>query len=211
MVLSELPASPGPTHSVFDVLAAAALHAPRGRVGILGFAAGGLMAPLRALGATGPVEAIDLDPTGHALFARHCGDWAGRLRWKKAEAAAWLRGQPAHFDVLIEDLSVPQDGDVFKPEISWTVMPALVRDKLRPGGLAVFNLMRPPGGSLTREIARLARLFPSACQVRFAEYENRILIAGDALPAPRELGRRLRAALTDIGSRQARRIEVGRA
>ncbi len=65
VVLSEMRTSPGPTHSVFDVLAAAlAVLAPNQRIGVLGFAGGGMLAPLRGLGVTGPVEAVALERTG---------------------------------------------------------------------------------------------------------------------------------------------------
>ncbi|MEC9081308.1 MAG: hypothetical protein VYE44_05980, partial [Verrucomicrobiota bacterium] len=50
-VLSEVLAQPGPTNSVFDALAALVrLFSPGARVGLLGFAGGGIIAPLRAMG-----------------------------------------------------------------------------------------------------------------------------------------------------------------
>ena len=43
VVISEMRATPGPTHSVFDVLAAlVAVLMPAGRIGVLGFAGGGM-------------------------------------------------------------------------------------------------------------------------------------------------------------------------
>ncbi|NIP94518.1 MAG: hypothetical protein GWO24_14175, partial [Akkermansiaceae bacterium] len=56
-VLSEILEEPGSTHSVFDVLAAAvAVFSPGRRVAVLGFAGGGMMAPLRKLGGDHEVE-----------------------------------------------------------------------------------------------------------------------------------------------------------
>ena len=62
VVISELRTSAGPTHSVFDVLAAAiAVLAPTGRIGVLGFAGGGMIAPLRGLGVASVIDSVDLD------------------------------------------------------------------------------------------------------------------------------------------------------
>ena len=52
--------------------------------------------------------------------------------------------------MLMDDLSVPQGGDVFKPDISWNVLPVLIRQRLRPAGFGVFNLMPAPAVSGTR-------------------------------------------------------------
>jgi spermidine synthase len=210
VVVCEMRAVPGPTHSVFDVLAALmAVLAPGGRVGVLGFSGGGLMAPLRQLGADGPVEAVDLDGAAHRLFRRHCGRWAGTVRWEQADALDWLRRRPGKFDLLLEDLSVPAGDDVHKPAVSWRGLPEEMRRRLGPRGVAVFNLL-PPGGPWLARVQRMAGLFGPgpACLVRFAEFENCVLVAGRGVPSARRLGRLLRAALRRLGSRQAGRIQV---
>ena len=115
VVLSELRTSSGPTHSVFDVLAASlAVLAPAGRLGVLGFAGGGMMAPLRALGVPTVIDSVDLDRAGYDLFREHCPHWSEGVNWQQADAVAWLRQQPRDFALLLDDLSVPQDDDVFK-------------------------------------------------------------------------------------------------
>src|SRR6187402_1025733 len=91
VVISELRTSPGPTHSVFDVLAALiAILAPVGRIGVLGFAGGGMMAPLRGLGVESTIDSVDLDRAGYDLFRRHCPAWAEQVNWREADAVAWL-------------------------------------------------------------------------------------------------------------------------
>lgn len=71
VVISELRTSPGPTHSVFDVLASIiSVFAPQNRIGVLGFAGGGMMAPLRALGVRAVIDSVDLDRTGYDLFKK---------------------------------------------------------------------------------------------------------------------------------------------
>ena len=209
VVISELRTSPGPTHSVFDVLAALiAILPPAKRIGVLGFAGGGMMAPLRALGVETTIETVDLDRSAYTAFCRHCPEWIQHVNWQHADAAKWLRQQRGKFDLLIEDLSVPLGGDVVKPDISWNVLPGLIRKRLCRGGAAIFNLMLPPGGRWNPDLNRLAAGFQSACVVDFDEFENRILIGGDHLPSARELGLRLRRSLSQLGSRQADRIHV---
>lgn len=209
VVISELRTTPGPTHSVFDVLAALVAElAPAGRVGVLGFAGGGMMAPLRGLGWERRIESVDLERTGHELFQRHCPAWAGGVRWAQGDAVDWLRRQRGRFALLLEDLSIPRDGDVIKPAVSWEVLPGLMLRRLRPGGVGLANLLRPTSGRWSPDLPRLAAGYATARVVEFDEFENRILVGGDELPSARELGRSLRAALRQVRSRQAGRIRV---
>ena len=209
VVISELRTSPGPTHSVFDVLAATiAVLAPKDRIGVLGFAGGGMIAPLRGMGVTSVIDSVDLDRAGYDLFRQHCPEWAGGVKWQQADAVAWLREQPRTFGLLMDDLSVPQDGDVFKPAISWDVLPELMRSRLRPGGFGVFNLLPEPGDTWNSDLTRVVSLFKTARIIDLDDFENHILITGDTLPTARELGSQLRQSLRHLRSRQAGRIQV---
>lgn len=209
IVLSELRTTPGPTHSVFDALAAAVASAPSTkRIGLLGFAGGSVMAPLRALGVDGAIDCVDLERAGHDLFRRHCHTWSGQVNWDQADAVDWLRRQPQNFDVLVEDLSVPVEGDVIKPQVSWDVLPELIVKRLAPGGVGIFNLLPTPGRRWTSELSRLAGLFGAAHVVTLDEFENRILIGSDELPETREHGVQLRLTLRRIRSRHAGRIHI---
>lgn len=209
VVLSELRTSPGPTHSVFDVLSAAlAVLAANQRIGVMGFAGGGMLAPLRGLGVTGPIDAVDLDRRGYELFLEHCRAWAGTVNWQQADAVDWLRQQPATFGALVDDLSRPLNGDVIKPAITWDVLPELIRARLAPGGAGIFNLLTPPGGAWNPALSRITSWFKSAHLIDLEEYENRILIVGDDLPGAREFGVQLRLALRRVRSRHATRIQM---
>ncbi len=209
VVISEMRTSAGPTHSVFDVLAALILVlAPSGRVGVLGFAGGGMMAPLAALGVDRGIDSVDLDQESHALFCRHCPAWAGRVAWEHADAEAWLRRQPSDFSLLMDDLSVPCDGDVTKPAISWEVLPGAMRSRLRTGGITVANLLPPSGGPWEPALSKMARGSGTARIIHLDDFVNRILVAGDDLPSARWIGSGLRVGLRRIGSRQAGRIHV---
>ncbi|HZH03165.1 MAG TPA: hypothetical protein VEY30_05225 [Myxococcaceae bacterium] len=209
--VSEVLAQPGPTHSVFDVLGAcAALLAPGPRVAVLGFAAGGLMAPLRALGSRARVFGVDLSLQGAQAFERVSGSWAGAYDVKREDAAAYLRRQRSPFDLIIEDLSEQIPGDVTKPSVSIEALPELISGALAIGGVAVFNVLPVPGLSTAAVVRRMAAPFPpGACLISFEEFDNRILIAGAKLPAPRELSRILKRGLRAIGSRQAERVRLG--
>ncbi len=209
-VLSEVLAAPGPTHSVFDVLAAASrLHPGARDMALLGFGGGGTVAALRALGESATIHAVDLDSTGQRLLVSHGCGWLAPWKWADAEAAEWLAGQ-RRFDVIFDDLSIPRDGDVVKPVITWETLPRLVPRHLRRGGLAVFNLLRPRGVAWARAVGTVAERFSSVHVVALNEFENRIVLAADewTLPPAREVHRLLRVALARLGSRQATRFQV---
>ncbi len=209
VVISELRTSPGPTHSVFDVLAATiSVLAPKDRIGVLGFAGGGMMSPLRGLGVEAVIDSVDLDRAGYDLFRQHCPQWASSLNWEQSDAVAWLREQPRNFGLLMDDLSVPQNGDVFKPAVSWDVLPKLMRSRLRSGGFGVFNLLPAPSGTWNSDLTRIVNVFKTARIIDLNDFENHILITGETLPTARELGSQLRQSLQHLRSRQAGRIQV---
>jgi hypothetical protein len=209
VVISELRTASGPTHSIFDVLAALIIILrPAGQVGVLGFAGGGMLAPLRGLGMNAPFATVDLDQASYDLFCRHCPQWVTGVQWEHADAVQWLQRQPRKFDLLMDDLSVPQAGDVVKPDICWRVVPDLIHRRLKSGGIAVFNLMAPPGGRWREGLAEITRSFSAARIIHLDDFENRILITGRELPSAQILGTRLRQVLRQLRSRQAGRVHV---
>ncbi|MCK6460280.1 MAG: hypothetical protein L6Q95_10360 [Planctomycetes bacterium] len=207
VILSELLAEPGPTHCLFDVLAACvAALAPGPRFALLGFAGGGVVAPLRAMGFPHPIEAVDLDPSGEALFRGLSGAWAGDVRVERMDAVDWLARGGAPFDAILEDLSVPGRETTVKPKASFLGLPALVKARLSADGIAVTNVLPEPGGSWDALVEPVALPHARATVVELDEYENRVVIGGSGLPETPDLARRVRRALDAIGSVQARRI-----
>ena len=207
-VLSEVLHEPGPTHSVFDVLAASVVaFSPGPRVAMLGFAGGGMMAPLRKLGGDHAVEAVDLDPTGHGIYGEVVGDWGGHLNFVEGDAVSWLRGQRRCFDAIVEDLSVPVGKDVVKPSVSWEELPPLMVRRARSKGVVISNLLPTPGMTMLELEHCIHRLGP-ACVVELDRFHNRILLQGPAFESARETGRRLRGALNALGSRLADEISL---
>lgn len=203
-VISEILSSPGPTHSVFDALAASVVVLDGGpRVALLGFAGGGVVAPLRAMGFSGVLDVVDLDDQGERIFRRVSGAWRGPVSFELGEASEWLRHRRGKFDAIIEDLSIPGPGGVTKPEVSVGVLPRLVRSRLKSRGVAVFNLLPVKGWTWSELIDRVGAPFRQRRIVTFDEYENRLLVAGRALPTARQLSLALRASLGSIRSRIA--------
>lgn len=208
-VLSEVKQNPGPSHSVVDVIAAVIQATASGpRVAMLGFAGGGVLAPLRALGEVHEVAAVDLDESGWGVFQRLCATWAGKVSFECADACALLRDNTRRYDVIVEDLSVAMDGEVVKPAATWSELPPLIYHRLKARGVAIFNLIHPSQGSWEHGIRGVLKNGFSARVVEFAEYENRLLIAAENLPPARKLGAQIRGHLKMIQSQLASRISV---
>ena len=108
----------------------------------------------------------------------------------------------------MDDLSIPHNGDVVKPDLCWDTLPALMQQRLRPGGFAVFNLLPPPEGHWNPGLARIVARFGAARIIDLEEFQNRILVVGARLPSARQLGTSVRAALRSLRSRQAGRLRV---
>lgn len=212
-VLSEILDHPGPTHTMFDVLAACvAALSPGPRVAMLGFAGGGVVAPLRAMGFHAPLAAVDLSMQGVRLFRELAGPWAGTVEVDQADAAAWLQRRTRRYDLIFEDLSTTRSRGrlAVKPAVSIETLPALMQRRLRSNGVVVTNLLPMPKMRWEILLQRLAAPFAHAQVVHLDGYVNRILLAGRQLPEARATSARLRAALARIGSNQTAAIHVRR-
>lgn len=208
-VLSEILARPGATHSVFDVLAGCvASLAPGPRVALLGFAGGGIVAPLRAMGFDGPLDAVDLSARGERIFRKLSSSWCGTVRFSENDAVRWLRRNRRRYHLVVEDLSVTKAGEATKPAVSFETLPRLIRASLAPGGFVVFNLLPVPGLTWRRLIDGVCEKYSEACLVTLEEFENRVVVAGRRLPATRRISERLRARLREIDSEMVRGLSV---
>lgn len=209
-VLSEILRQPGATNCLFDVLAMSIrVLSPGPAVLLLGFAGGGVVAPLRASGWHHPLVAVDLDLAGEGIFRELSDGWCGEVLVEEGEAANWLRSRPrARYDLILEDLSVALAGEITKPEVSLETLPQLMPQSLAPGGVVVTNVLPVPGWSRRQLLTLLAAPHPRAVVVSFEDWENLLLLSGSTLPSARELSRTLRAALGDLGSDQGRRLAV---
>ncbi|MDF1701598.1 MAG: hypothetical protein P1V36_10630 [Planctomycetota bacterium] len=204
LIVSEILDHPGATDSLFDVLAASVAALARGdRMAMLGFAGGGVVAPLRAMGYGHPIEACDLSLQGEPLFRELSAPWCGDVRVDEAEASAWLRAKRRAYDVILEDLSARVDGEITKPAVSLDVLPALMKRKLAPRGIAVMNVLPVPGRPWTRLLPYLAEPFAEARVMVLEAWENRVLILGDELDAAAVCSRQISHILAAVGSDEA--------
>jgi hypothetical protein len=207
--LSKVLRRPGPTHDVFDVLAAAvACFAPGPRAAILGFGGGGMIAPLRALGFGHPVRGVDRSAVGARAFRTLCRSWAGPVRVDRADAVEWLRRMPAGIDTLVDDLSVPGATGATKPDASLSDVPRLAERKLGRRGVLVVNGLPLDDRPWAAAIDAWSLPGRRVLEIRLARHENRVVVAGRSLPAARVASRRLRSALAGIGSTMAADVAV---
>ena len=131
------------------------------------------------------------------------------MKFSKADAVHWLRSRRASFDVLLEDLSIARDGDVFKPDVSIDTLPRLIRSKLKPGGLAVFNLLPADDRTWKEMTKRVSGPFRHGVRIKFESFYNQVLILGSRpFSDAREVSRRIRASLTAIQSAMSSDIQI---
>ncbi|MEM7232516.1 MAG: hypothetical protein AAF517_10095 [Planctomycetota bacterium] len=211
VVLSETLHRPGKTDSLHDVLAAtlAAFCGPGGRCAVLGFAAGGLVAPLRAMNCNASIAGVDLDSRGPALFRNISSFPIEDVCVECADASDWLFEQPPHYDVILDDLSIAHDTEqVAKPETSWRTLPELMSERVRDGGTCVLNLLPEHRADVSADFRRVSSPFRRAATVHFDDYENVFVLGSNSLPPIEECRRILVSALERIGSNQSRRIRV---
>ncbi len=201
-LVSVLPRTPGSTGTPFDIVAAAAaVCAPPGPLAMLGFAAGGLVAPLRGLGVDSRIIGVDRDLRHVRLFRRVASGWAGDLRLVEADAVDWVRrAGRGRLAAVIDDLSVEREGVVVKPEASRRSLPALLPRLLAPRGVVVVNLLPEPGCAWSTLEQAVLGGWRRGLVVEAIGWENRVLVAGARLPSARLAGRRLRRALADLAS-----------
>lgn len=212
ILLSRLLREPGPTHTLFDALAASISSLQKGpRTGVLGFGAGGFLAPLRALSCECRVEGVDLWDEGEKLFREVSGKWTGQVVFTRADAGAWLRRRRGLYDLILEDLSEPHpETGACKPWATFDELPRLIARKLRPEGVAVFNLLPWPDASWGAILEKVAEPWPEARVVHFDDYENRLLLASDQLESAAKISGKIRGALKKLGSRLHDRLRVNK-
>jgi hypothetical protein len=188
--------------------AATQVQGAAGKAALLGFAGGGMMGPLRALGGQQEVEAVDLCDKYFHVFHDLCRSWCGRVRFHHADAVSWLQETASRYDVILEDLSVAVRGDIIKPEVAWTALPGLMRKRVVKGGMILSNLLRPKDMSWTGLASRILGPEGRGVWVIFDEFENRLLVSGRVVPSAAEFSRLIRAQLGRINSRLTHRIQV---
>lgn len=208
-IVTQLRHGPGPLDNPLDVVAVAIQRlAPAGRLAVLGLAAGSVLAPLRALGVSSEVCAVDIDPTGWRALRRSGAGWIGAVRFRRGDAQRWLEARRGRFAAIFDDLSEEGPEGLVKPWITWHALPTLGRRRLVSSGLWIANLLPREGTPWTALTGSTAAPFPHAVEVRFAGWENRLLVASAAPLSAVRVSRSLRSGLGELGSLEARGIRV---
>lgn len=147
------------------------------------------------------IEGVDLWAGGETLFRELSGDWAEEVDFSCLAACRWPRNRRGLYDLVIEDLSEPHpELGACKPWTSFDELPALISRRLRPGGVALFNLLPWPGASWKAIISKVSSPWPQGRIIEFTDYENRLLVAGDCLAPSAKLSRGIGTALRAIDS-----------
>ncbi|MCS7007556.1 MAG: fused MFS/spermidine synthase [Gaiellaceae bacterium] len=188
------------------------LGRPLERVAILGNAGG---TTARALGRYYPeavVDGVEIDPAVSRVGRRYFGlDDNPRLRVYDLDARPFLRSTDERYDLIVVDA-------YHQPYVPFYLATreffALVRERLRPGGIVALNVASVPGDRrLVRAIGTtLAAELPQVLEWPVLRFNTIVLGLARPLERP-ELVRRLRrgpadlAPLRDLLAREARPLE----
>jgi spermidine synthase len=166
------------------LLAAAAMLRPSGKpasILMLGVAGGTALRTLRHLLPEVSLIGIDLDAELIALAEKemHLGETGAEI--VIADAYAWVKSNRIRFDVIIDDLYLAGDEDVFRADACDAGWLGLLKGSLAPGGILALNLVTGPGHRAKQSATRinLAARFPCVRSLRTEESLNEILVAGD--------------------------------
>lgn len=197
-IITQYPKEPGATALPFLTIAGCISSLAQGpRVLMLGIG-GGVVAPLRAMGHTHEITGVDDSPAAIARFRAVSKPWAGSITCCEHDALAWLRTSRRRFDVIVDDLSVQGAQEVEKPGISLAPLPRWISQRLTTVGLAIVNLLPTTGFTWTVMRGRVVSPFRYSAEIRFREYENRLIVAGSTLPRARVLSRVLRHQIRSL-------------
>ena len=171
------------TGLAWDLLAAAALLRPDGKpksILMLGVAGGTALRILRHLLPDVSLIGIDLDSELIELARREMALGETRSEIIIADAYAWMAENKQKFDVIIDDLYLAGDDDVFRAESCDQAWLGLIQRALAPGGLLALNLVTGPGHRAKQIATRaaLAEHFPKIRSLRTEGSMNEVLVAG---------------------------------
>ena len=172
------------TGLAWDLIAAAALLHGNGRpksILMLGVAGGTALRTLRHLLPDAELTGIDLDAELIELAEEEMDLSGTGARIEIADAYAWMKSNRRKFDVIIDDLYLAGDEDVFRAAECDGGWLSLVRKSLAPGGILALNLVTGSGhrAKQTATRKRLAALFPTVRSLTTPDSLNEVLVAGE--------------------------------
>ncbi len=180
------------TGLAWDLIAAAALLRPDGKpksILMLGVAGGTALRTLRHLLPDVSLTGIDLDSELIDLARREMALADTKAEIIIADAYAWMKANKRKFDVIIDDLYLAGDDDVFRAETCDQAWLDLVRRSLAPDGILVLNLVIGPGHRAKQIATRadLAKHFSSIRSLRTPDSMNEVLVAGENVASAAQL------------------------
>ena len=186
------------THCVWDAIAAPILWLPpkrRRRILILGLGGGSVARLARALAPDAEIVGVELDAEVVRLARRHLDLDDLDVKIEIADALRWLEGMAdsarprsrGRFDVILEDVFIGEGDRVHKPD--WIPEPGhrLAFERLAPGGVFVTNTL----DETARVAAVMGAHFPALVTIDTEDYDNHVLVGGDAALSGASLRRRV--------------------
>jgi len=172
------------TGLAWDLITAAAMLRPGGEpksILMLGVAGGTALRTLRHLLPEVSLTGIDLDAELIALAREEMELGNTGAEIIIADAYAWMKSNTRTFDIIIDDLYLAGEEDVFRSDSCDGNWLDLLKRSLAPGGILAVNLVIGPGHRKKQTAARndLMERFPSVRTLRTEESMNEILVAGD--------------------------------
>jgi spermidine synthase len=174
------------TGLAWDLLAASAMLRPAGKpasILMLGVAGGTALRTLRHLLPEVSLTGIDLDAELIDLAEKemHLAETGAEI--VIADAYEWVKKNKRRFDVIIDDLYLAGEEDVFRADTCDADWLGLLKGSLAPGGILALNLVTGPGHRAKQSATRknLAARFPCIRALTTEESLNEILVAGDAV------------------------------
>lgn len=172
------------TGLAWDLIAAAALLHGSGRpqsILMLGVAGGTALRSLRQLLPDAELTGIDLDAELISLAEKEMYLSQTGARIEIADAYTWMKNNRRKFDIIIDDLYLAGEEDVFrsaKCDGDWL---SLIGKSLAPGGILALNLVTGAGhrAKQTATRKRLAALFPTVRSLTTPDSLNEVLAAGE--------------------------------
>ena len=189
------------TGLAWDLIAAGALLHPSGKpasILMLGVAGGTALRTLHHLLPDASLTGIDLDGELIALARKEMQLGETGAEIIIADAYAWMKGNTRKFDVIIDDLYLAGEDDVFRAEQCDGDWLSLTQRSLAPGGILAINLVTGTGHRAKQSATRklISGRFASVRSLCTEESMNEILVAGEKVATGSVLQKHL-GALTD--------------
>ena len=172
------------TGLAWDLIAAAALLRPGEEpksILMLGVAGGTALRTLRFLLPGVSLTGVDLDGELIDLAREEMDLDKTTARIIVDDAFRWMKENRRKFDIIIDDLYLAGEKDVFRADSCDASWADLLARSLAPGGILAVNLVIGAGHRKRQSTTRrhLIERFPSVRSLRTEESLNEVLIAGE--------------------------------